>query len=198
MIIVNPDIRVGQYRDRKHFWVYNPKNGMSEHVINKSVFNVIRIVNDKKANTFERIGKIIDKDVIITLIDSGILIESDIYQKNNNILPASDLEFPLQAVTIEVINTCNLNCIHCYGKFGHPTDKHIISFAEVQKLKDELDKLNTLDVRISGGECFLNLEITDIVRFLLVNGFRISIYTNGFFTKKIIEMVMQLKEYHFL
>lgn len=124
-------------------------------------------------------------------------MDNNEFVHNNNVLDELKVEFPLHAITIEVTNACNLNCIHCYGKFGQPSSKKMYTLEQIIQLKSELDKLHTMEVRLSGGECFLNPDFEKIALFFLENGFRVSIYTNGFDTKKIVRFAEHTLNYHY-
>ena len=78
-----------------------------------------------------------------------------------------------------------------------PKNKKCISLDDVINLKEELDKLHTMEIRLSGGECFLNTDFEDIAIYFLENGFRVGIYTNGFETERIKKFLMRTQEYHF-
>lgn len=116
---------------------------------------------------------------------------------NKNVLDKLTIPFPLHSIAIELTNRCNLKCIHCFGKFGLSSDTKMYTFEEIVKLKEELDKLHTMEVRLTGGECFLNPEFPQIAQYFLDNGFSVTIYTNGVLTDKIIEFAEVTKKYHY-
>ncbi|MDD6401758.1 MAG: radical SAM protein [Lachnospiraceae bacterium] len=158
---------------------------------------LLRKINSAQYNTIDELEKEIPRFVIKDLIDKHIIVEAESHYYNTNILPEIKCEYPLTSLVIELTNICNLNCIHCYGKFGTPRKKKIISLDDVINLKSELDRLHTMEVRLSGGECFLNPDFEDIAIFFLQNGFRVGIYTNGVETQKIKSFLERTRGYHF-
>lgn len=126
-----------------------------------------------------------------------IILETDTYNHNANVLQELEFEYPLTSLVIELTNMCNLNCVHCYGQFGKPAAKKNLQFEDIVNLKRELDKLHTMEVRLSGGECLLNPEFDKIAVYLLENGFRVGIYTNGFETTKLKSFLNKTKQYHY-
>lgn len=197
MIILNPNMRVTQQKDKRHFNVTIPSLTSEIISINKSIYKILKLINNNEINSYECLSKVVGKSVINNLYNNRIIIDSNEFMYNENFLDECNLDFPLYTITIELTNGCNLNCIHCYGKFGRPSQKKRYSFEEITKLKNELDKLHTMEVRLSGGECFLNPDFEKIAKFFLENGFRISIYTNGYETDKIINFAESTKQYNY-
>lgn len=197
MIILNPNMRVTQQKDKRHFNVTIPSLTSEIISINKSIYKILKLINNNEINSYECLSKVVGKSVINNLYNNRIIIDSNEFMYNGNFLDECNLDFPLYTITIELTNGCNLNCIHCYGKFGRPSQKKRYSFEEITKLKNELDKLHTMEVRLSGGECFLNPDFEKIAKFFLENGFRISIYTNGYETDKIINFAESTKQYNY-
>ena len=109
--------------------------------------------------------------VIKDLLDKQIIVKTDVHHYNENVLSGIKYKYPLTSWVIELTNICNLNCVHCYGKFGMPRKKKFVSISDIMNLKSELDKLHTMEVRLSGGECFLNPDFEAIALYFLKNGF---------------------------
>lgn len=147
--------------------------------------------------TMEKLHKIVGKSVIDRMLNLKMIMHSEKYRYNPNVLRKITYKYPLQAITIELTNVCNLNCVHCYGGFGKPSDKKQLSFDYIKSLKKDLDKLHTSQVRLSGGECFLHPYFKDIATFFLENGFYVCIYTNGYEVDKIIQFAEETKKYKY-
>ncbi len=125
---------------------------------------------ERYASNFEEISEI--------LFSEELLINSSKVELNN-ILPSKKIEYPLTTITIELTNLCSLNCIHCYGAFGRNTKRMEYSLEEIQQLKKEFDYLHVRSIVLTGGDLFLNNDTVDIVLYLLENGFKVTVLTNG-------------------
>jgi len=78
-----------------------------------------------------------------------------------------------------VTGLCNLNCRHCYleapsGRYGE------LSFEDSVRVIEELERANTREVTLTGGEPFLRDDLPDLIEMLCRKRIRITeIYTNG-------------------
>ena len=120
MIIVNPNLRITQYYKKKTFAIKIPNETLEVIDVNKTIYKLLKAINDKELNTYKELSKIIGASVIKELYNKRIILNSDEFIYNENVLDQLSVEFPLHAITIELTNACNLDCIHCYGKFGKP------------------------------------------------------------------------------
>lgn len=197
MLIVNPNARITKIYNSNRYNISIPKVTSKLWDVGKDSVELLRKINQGKYNTYKELEKEIPQFVIHDFLNKQIIVESEVGYYNKNILNESNYEYPLTSLVIELTNICNLNCIHCYGKFGMPKNKKCISLDDVINLKEELDKLHTMEIRLSGGECFLNTDFEDIAIYFLENGFRVGIYTNGFETERIKKFLMRTQEYHF-
>lgn len=197
MVIVNPDLRISKNTGKKIYSVVIPTEREDILEINEIIYKLLQEVNDGSANTDEKLSRLISRSIIRELYEKRLIMNSNEPRYNENLLGKFNGEFPLRVLTIELTNSCNLNCIHCFGRFGQPSQKKMYSFEDIVKIKHELDILHTMEVRLSGGECFLNPDFERIAIYFLENGFRVGIYTNGFMTEKIIQFAEATKKYHF-
>lgn len=94
-------------------------------------------------------------------------------------------------VYIEVTNSCNLSCMHCYNRAGKRADNELTK-KEMYKLIDELSTSNILFLAISGGEPLLRNDIFDILRYAKEKKLEIILSTNGTMINK--EVVKKLKD----
>jgi len=86
----------------------------------------------------------------------------------------TDLMIPFSA-TIEIIDSCNLDCIHCYrgdAKLSYWTESHFI------ETLTELKSMGTMNLTITGGEPFTHPLITRFLEITEKLGFVIGIQTN--------------------
>ena len=86
----------------------------------------------------------------------------------------SELMIPFSA-TIEIVDSCNLSCLHCYRGGVNPsywTEKTFFSALE------ELKSLGTMNITITGGEPFTHPLIEKFLKITEKLGFIVSIQSN--------------------
>lgn len=183
MISTPKNIRITQVQNNsEEYLLYNSITG-EEYNIDSTMLEIIKVVNEKLPKNRDSLLKIVSEltadseEIIDFLLEEGIWTTVD--GQNPNILTGINLEYPLATITIELTNICTLNCIHCYGKFGHNNVKYEYSIDDIKKLKEYMDMLSVRTVVLTGGDAFLNRNITSIAKFLLENGFKVSILSNG-------------------
>lgn len=107
----------------------------------------------------------------------------------------------LSSIMFELTYRCSEKCIHCYNPGATRNDKeenkrgdrNELSLNDYKRVIDELYKLGTYKVCLSGGDPFSNKFIWDIIDYLYQKDFVINIYTNG---QRIVNEVERLAEYH--
>ncbi|SES41649.1 radical SAM additional 4Fe4S-binding SPASM domain-containing protein [Butyrivibrio fibrisolvens] len=183
MISTPKNIRVTQTRDNNEFLLYNSISG-EEYNIDATMLEVLKEVEEQSPQNREELLKIVsnmstDSEEIVDFMFEEEIWKS-VEEKNSNIHDVeTNLQYPLTTLTIELTNLCTLNCIHCYGKFGHNKIKHEYSLKEIVELKKQMDKLSVRTVVLTGGDAFLNHEIIKIAKFFLENGFKVTVLSNG-------------------
>ncbi|MBP5223815.1 MAG: radical SAM protein [Lachnospiraceae bacterium] len=197
MLSVNPYIRVTKIFDSNMYMLNCSTNASICREIGKTYLELLHEVNSGIGVEKEKIEKKYSRSLIDDLLKEGTLMETNSPQYNCNILKKCNHKYPLTGVVIEVTNACNLNCIHCYGQFGRPKACRIWTLAEVKDIKRKLDELHTMEVRLSGGECFLNSDFEEIALFFLNNGFRVGIYSNGSLPDALEKFLKKTKKYNF-
>lgn len=165
--------------------------------LSQNTVSLLRIINSIHNCSINDLKKYVPTSIVDSLLKQKLIIESTDYNFNYNILNDLEYDYPLSSLVIELTNACNLSCSHCYGQFGHPSQKSLISYEDIIKLKKQLDLLHTIEVRISGGECLLNPDFHKIVLFFLENGFRVGIYTNCYAIDKLKEFIDKTYQYHY-
>ncbi len=197
MIIVNQSIRMTKVFSSNKYMLFCSRNKSVFKEIGMSFAKLLRKVNEGAYADKNMLIRDYPKKLIEELIRSEILIDSAEFVENKNILGKLKYKYPLSSVVIELTNSCNLNCVHCYGHFGMPKTTFTWKIAEIEDLKKELDLLHTMEVRLSGGECLLNPDFERIALFFLKNGFRVGIYTNGFMYEKLKSFLEKTRKYNF-
>lgn len=90
----------------------------------------------------------------------------------------ADLTWPLDMVYLEITNSCNLNCIHCYKTAGDALP-HELTTKEWGTVIDELAALGVFAASVTGGEPFMRKDLFDILTLLTENTIGITLFTNG-------------------
>lgn len=91
-------------------------------------------------------------------------------------------------ITLELTNTCNLRCKHCFKNAGVQTTIHM-GMDVIDYLCENFSS-QVYEVQLSGGEPFCHPEITTILEKLLQH-FRVSIVTNGTLMEHINDEVLK-------
>lgn len=94
------------------------------------------------------------------------------------------------SVTIELCESCNWKCKHCYL----PKHKHKgIGYDSLIKLLHELRKIGVFELVLTGGEIFTRPDIIEIIEFGRKLGFHIILLTNcSLITEDIIQKLLSL------
>jgi MoaA/NifB/PqqE/SkfB family radical SAM enzyme len=82
---------------------------------------------------------------------------------------------------------CNMKCTYCYGEYGNPHDDREFSTIELLKLIDALKELGTCLLTMHGGESLLRKDIGQLLNYVKLQGFYISLNTNGYRVRQRIE-----------
>jgi len=107
-----------------------------------------------------------------------------------------------KTAVIDITNQCNISCIGCwlYSPFVNKDKKDnselqkSLDFTTITNLVDELHKLDTEEIQITGGgEPLMHPEIFEIVKYIKTKGMRCHLITNfTLFDKKKIDQLILL------
>lgn len=101
----------------------------------------------------------------------------------------AEREIPFSA-TLEITDVCNMECVHCYR--GEKRRTYWTSETFSQALED-LRKLGTLHLTLTGGEIFLHPEILAFLQIASKMDFTITLQTNGsLLTREIVDQLSKL------
>lgn len=81
-------------------------------------------------------------------------------------------------VTIEVTETCNLTCQHCYLE-ASPQNRTRISIEDFRQLVADLVRRHVLTVELTGGEFFMHPDALEILEMSYARFAKVGILTNG-------------------
>jgi len=94
-------------------------------------------------------------------------------------------------VTFNVTDTCNLRCKYCYLSY-HSRKKSELSTAKWIEIINNLAKLGTVKINLSGGEPLLRKGIGDIITAVLENNIDCYVNTNGILVSKKIDVLRNI------
>ena len=101
------------------------------------------------------------------------------YQKITSL--ALKHKFPLKAI-FELTYRCNFRCIHCY--VASDKKKNELTTAEIKQVLDQLKNAGCFHIGFTGGEPLIRKDLFEVLNYAKINGFRISLLTNGFLINK--------------
>lgn len=207
MICVNKWIRVTQSINSKKimgdFIVYNSKTG-GELKINYSCYLLLKKINNMIINNDDELKLLAKryshnyKEIIKLLFDNNFICYTNIKEKNNNILEPLKLKFPLTYLALEITEKCNLKCKHCYGQYGSDKNCSQLTLEYIKSLKPTLDRLHTKSIALTGGEVLTHKDFEEIANFFLNNGFKLTIFTNGYNYIRLGKFLESTKDYSIL
>jgi Predicted Fe-S oxidoreductases len=79
--------------------------------------------------------------------------------------------------TFELLSSCNLSCIHCYLGV-HRMEPKQLTYTQVTHILDELKDAGVLQVALTGGECMLREDFSEIYEYAKKLGFLVTVFTN--------------------
>ncbi len=79
---------------------------------------------------------------------------------------------------INLTNSCNLLCPHCFMKAGSPLENELTT-AEIKKFLQQLKLFGISQVAFSGGEVTMRPDLIDLIDSAYEAGLKIDILTNG-------------------
>lgn len=89
---------------------------------------------------------------------------------------------------------CNQRCLHCYGNYGMEVPENELTGKEWDKVFEGLVKSNVFYVNISGGEPTVHPDFLEILQSLKKHKLHFIITTNGLFSEKILNALIDLKD----
>lgn len=95
-------------------------------------------------------------------------------------------ERKLKNATIEILNLCNFNCIHCYNQ---DLTRFVMNKSLFIHLVDQLIDLGCENVTLTGGEPLLHPDFYDLYKYCWDKGLNISLYTNGYLLNNYVDFL---------
>lgn len=83
----------------------------------------------------------------------------------------------LFSLFVELTYACNLKCVHCYNPKN--INNIQIDFDKMKQIIDEAREIGCFNITFSGGECTLNKDFIEIVKYARAKRMSVDIFTNG-------------------
>lgn len=85
----------------------------------------------------------------------------------------------VSAIHLEITNTCNLRCSHCYLNSGELKTNEL-SLQEIKDIIDYLPPMSGSKICLTGGEPLMHKDIFEIIEYAAaVRGLSVDLYTNA-------------------
>lgn len=184
------------------FTMYSPRC-REALIINKKGASLVHKIVTSRVDIERLRRKIKTKKFISLLIDSGYIRDLDDSYPTNKMdihFPKSTdkRDLPLSALSIELTDSCNLNCKHCYSSFGVGKETKMVPINWVLESIESLNALHVYKIALTGGEAMLHPYFPTIMDFYLKNGFELTIFTNGTNPSLISSLLDKTKDYHYV
>ncbi len=108
------------------------------------------------------------------LYDPEMKIRS--YQGDDTI---NEPEYNIEFAWLELTQSCNLKCIHCYEGEQHACSKNELTKADWMSIIDDLSKRKIKKVILIGGEPSIYRDVDDIIRYLTKKNIDTILFTNA-------------------
>ena len=116
-----------------------------------------------------------DSDYLEDLKSRNLICESFIPREYK----FKKIEKKINFVWLELTESCNLKCIHCYDGDEHrdnPSDK--LTFDEWKDILNQLKELDCSKVQFIGGEPTVHPQFLDLLKYAVSIGLKVEIYSN--------------------
>lgn len=148
--------------------IYN-FNDNKVYSVNKSACNIIeRYINNSNIESDINYLNILTRHKLI----SKSFLPSPYLIKNTN-------KITLEMTWIEITQSCNLRCIHCYEGTSHVNSPKSLSLDQWKNVIDQLYGLNIKRLIIIGGEPCCSSIICDIIDYASTYKINITLFTNA-------------------
>jgi len=152
-------------------------------IYNKITYNALKL--NKKANIL--LNKILagnfnsDSNKLILALEAKGFIEekTETVENNNNLSPfIKNITTPhLNRVMIEITNTCNLKCKHCYV-LARQHKPQYLSYEIIDSVITEMEKIGVWQIDLTGGEISTHPDIIKILNRLHDSHLLINLFSN--------------------
>ncbi len=98
-------------------------------------------------------------------------------------------------VWLEITEACNMNCVHCYGEWGHPIEQseQYLTCDEWKNVIDHIWDAGCRSIQLIGGEPLISPYFPELLKYVYNKGMKhIDVFTNGtLITEKLINLFQE-------
>lgn len=184
-------IKGKSHPDNPHF--PNNYNESESQRINETAGELMQLIDGrtKGIDIYRQLLKKYDEpwgthqDAIYTMLKTGVKrrllsLSPDPVQKDLTITGSREVFFP-RALSLEVTQYCQFECVHCYGNYSSENNMSHLNGAQLIRILEKFKKLGACRVQLTGGECTAHPDFEDILSFCTDNyPSRVSVITNAY------------------
>jgi radical SAM protein with 4Fe4S-binding SPASM domain len=149
------------------------------------IFDILSIENEISKNDVIKFINTAKNNSVVRFIDSFEKNDTKFFGNRNLISP--------QIASIELTNTCNLECNYCYGEYKRGKGE-FWDIEDIKMLFDSLSASGIMVIELTGGEPLMHPKSKEIIELAVDKFELISILTNGvLFNDKIAKIVQKHK-----
>ncbi|MDE6208674.1 MAG: PqqD family peptide modification chaperone [Lachnospiraceae bacterium] len=205
-IAIDKDIYIEKYVMNRYFLCIS--NTSDKYMINDVAYEIIkRIDGTRKYNElFKELADLykdteenvaINVNEFISQLEDcyNLYIEEYDLQRPKEIKVIGEVSYFPQAASIEITESCNLKCLHCYGGFGEGCT-NVMSLDNIKKVIDDLDSIGVKTLELTGGDISTHAGLKEVIEYALSLSFiRINLLTNGIILKdEVIDLIVKHKD----
>lgn len=170
-------------------FVKGAKNGAIYDLLREKVYS-INAVGCRIIDSYVK-GHIEDKEqYYIEQLKQNRLLSFDFAPRACEMIRVQDTG--LEMAWLEITQTCNMRCIHCYEGDMHKSSENILSLGEWIEVIDQLAKEGINRLIVIGGEpgCYINLR--QILEHTAIYNFKTVLFTNAsLLTEELMECIIK-------
>lgn len=140
-----------------------------------TVEEITNVLSEKSGEPVAELSHAVEK-ILAVLQEKGIIIMNKPYKGTAK--KEITMTYPLESAQIEITNTCNLACVHCFNNSGNPYPDELTT-KEILSVLDSLSRMGVHHITITGGEPLVHPDIFKIVEHARKEPMSVDIFTNG-------------------
>lgn len=192
----------------KEFLQQSYKQKEKQFLINKtaveiiSLFNgsktyneIIQYLSQKYSESFDSIEDKVRPFINKLKTQYNYTIKEQLYPNSKEIIKSKYYNYYPTVVTLELTNTCNIRCRHCYGNYG-VENKQIMSLDDINTIIPPLGEIGVSILELTGGDPTMNPNTAEAIEKAFDVGIStVMLLTNGiYFSEKLLNTIIKHKD----
>jgi radical SAM protein with 4Fe4S-binding SPASM domain len=164
-------------------------------------FNTERVfwVNDLACKTIVKLIKVdnqFDEEELAYITELSKENLYDPYFIISEYLPIKDNKIALELAWLEITQTCNAKCVHCYQGNCHTAAKNTLPIEKWKQVICKLKEKSVQRIVVIGGEPCTHKDIKEILLCLAEHEINTTLFTNGtLFDESLIQIIVDNSDY---